>query len=314
MSVVFSFLAAVFPMLVYLYLIWRFDRYEREPTTLVLVNFLWGAVGAIILTTFLSSLIQLLLLNFILQLSISDFWDSVLFAPVIEELTKGFFLFIMVKNKKFDNITDGIVYGGAIGLGFGMTENFFYFITNSSSIYNWFLIVIIRTLFSAVMHCVTTGILGMILGYSKFKNGFKRTVLVIIGFFIAIVIHSLWNLFVSIDSLALIGFVYMLLVVGILIFIFNLSVYKEKQIIFSQLSEESKNGLIPAQHLGIITSNERHVPGWVDERIRKIYILSAVRLAFRKEQTIHSTGLDKKYHQTDIENLRESISNLLEKK
>jgi len=54
---------------------------------------------------------------------------AVLVAPLVEETTKGIYLFKTAKGFEIDNITDGLVYGGAIGLGFGMTENFFYFLS-----------------------------------------------------------------------------------------------------------------------------------------------------------------------------------------
>jgi len=51
-----------------------------------------------------------------------------------------------------------------------MTENFLYFITYQSSVSAWVTMVIVRTLFSAVMHCAATATLGAFLGYAKFKS------------------------------------------------------------------------------------------------------------------------------------------------
>ena len=116
-------------MLLYLVLIWKFDRYDREPFKLVFTNYLWGALGAIVLAILGSFLLTSIASIFIKEdLQLSRF-GAIVVAPVVEEITKGMFLLITIANRKFDNITDGIVYGGAIGLGFGMTENFLYFIT-----------------------------------------------------------------------------------------------------------------------------------------------------------------------------------------
>ena len=49
-----SAIAAALPVLVYLIVIWRLDRYEREPLWLVGLTFLYGAIGAIILGLVLS--------------------------------------------------------------------------------------------------------------------------------------------------------------------------------------------------------------------------------------------------------------------
>ena len=48
MLIISSILAAIIPMVAYLIIIWRFDRYDREPFKLVLTCYFWGAVGEII--------------------------------------------------------------------------------------------------------------------------------------------------------------------------------------------------------------------------------------------------------------------------
>ena len=308
-----SAIAAIIPMLTYLFLIWRFDRYDREPAGLILINYFWGALGAIILTLFLDSILDLLIAFLVSEGKHVEFLQASLSAPVIEEITKGFFLFLMVQNKKFDNITDGVVYGGAIGLGFGMTENFMYFIANSSSTGTWLFIVIVRTLFSAVMHCVATGTLGAFLGYAKFKKGFRKVLFALLGLLIAMIIHSAWNSFISFESTAWMGFIFMITTIIIFVIVFSLSIAGEKKIIFSELFEESQNGLIPTEHLSILNSPGRNRIGWVDESIRKIYISSAIRLAFGKMQYKNSHGINKNYYETEVDNLRKSIAILLGK-
>lgn len=313
MLIIFSVLAAIIPMLVYLFLIWRFDKYDREPVTLVLLNYFWGAFGAILLTLIFGSLVHLLISSFEIQRTTVDFLGSVISAPVIEEITKGFFLLIMIKNRNFDNITDGVVYGGAIGLGFGMTENLMYFIANSSSAGTWLFIVMVRTLFSAVMHCVATGTLGVFLAYAKYKKMNQKIIFGLLGLIIAMLIHAAWNTFVSLESTTWIGVVFMISAIFVFILVFILSVSAEKKIIYAELFEETQNGLIPLEHLHVINSSQRNKPGWVDEGIRKLYIASAITLAFKKMQHKNSSGMNKNYLETEIDKLRNSIAVLLGK-
>jgi RsiW-degrading membrane proteinase PrsW (M82 family) len=313
MIIFFSVIAAVIPMLTYLFLIWRFDRYDREPALLILVNYFWGAVGAIVLTLLFGSILDLLISLLLSEGNHTELIRGSLSAPIIEEITKGFFLLLMVQNKKFDNITDGIVYGGAIGLGFGMTENFMYFIAHSSSFQAWIFVVIIRTLFSAVMHCVATGTLGAFLGYAKFKKRIWKVIFALTGLIIAMVIHSVWNSFISFESFAWVGFAFMAVTIIIFIFVFNFSISSERKIIFSELQEETQNGLIPAEHLSILNSSKRNKFGWIDEGIRKVYVSSAIGLAFRKNQFKNSFGLNKNYYGAEVDNLRKIISVLLRK-
>lgn len=313
MLIIFSVFAAIIPMITYLFVIWKFDRYDREPIGLVLINYFWGAIGAIILVLVLNGMIHFFILNFFFDKDTLDFWGSIISAPIIEEIIKGFFLLIMVQNKKFDNITDGIVYGGAIGLGFGMTENLLYFISNCNSPTSWIYVVIIRTLFSAVMHCIATATFGAFLGFAKFKKRFMKILFAIVGLLIAMIIHSAWNSFVSFESTVMLGLIFMTITILIFILVFTLSISSERKIIFSELFEETQNDLIPAKHLGILNTSQRNQPGWVDESIRKIYISSAIRLAFKKIQLRNSSGINKIYYKTEIDNLRKAIAILLGK-
>lgn len=311
MLIVFSAVAAIVPMLVYMLFIWRFDRYDREPLKLVVINYLWGALGAIIL-----ALIGSIILTTLLSLHIKDpdyisIAGAILIAPVVEEITKGSFLLITVTNKKFDNITDGIVYGGAIGLGFGMTENFFYFVTYGQNLSDLLILIIIRSLFSGVMHCVSTATFGVFLGMAKFKSSNKNLLYAITGLLIAMLIHSIWNSAVSFKSTTYLGFLFMIGSIMIFIFAYSVSIKKEKKIIFDELREESETGLIPESHLVILSSAGRDRKGWLDEKIRKTYIKAATTLAFRKIQLKNSNGASKHYYQMDVDNYRTFIANLL---
>ncbi len=311
MLIILSGLAAIIPMSLYLYLIWKMDKYDREPVKLVLANYLWGALGAVIL-----ALLGSLILTFFVQIFISDEFDidlfgSVIIAPFVEEITKGVFLLITITSRKFDNITDGIVYGGAIGLGFGMTENFFYFISNMDNVSDWISIVIVRTLFSGVMHLVATATLGAFLGLSKFMISPLRLVLGLIGLVIAMLIHSLWNFFVSFDETVFLGFIFMIVSVIIFVMVFKLSLSSERKMILKELYEEVELGLIPKFHLNLLSSPERDKTGWIDEKIRIQYIKYATALAFRKKQMRLSKGSSKMFYQAEIDNYKTQISNLL---
>ena len=311
MLIIFSALAAIIPMLLYLVLIWKFDRYDREPFKLVFTNYLWGALGAIVLALIGSFLLTSIASIFIKDdLQLSRF-GAIVVAPVVEEITKGLFLLITITTNKFDNITDGIVYGGAIGLGFGMTENFLYFITYGGLISSLIMLVIVRTLFSAVMHCVSTATLGAFLGSAKFKSAAIKTFYAFVGLITAMTIHSIWNFSLSYKTIAPIGFLFIFISIIIFISTFVISLRSERKIIFNELKEEIKNGLIPESHLLILSSSQRERKGWLDERIRKDYIKAATSLAFRKVQLKNSSGLSKQYYERDIENYRMFISSLL---
>lgn len=306
-----SALAAVLPMVVYLLIIWRFDRYDREPLGLVLKNYLWGALGAIFFAIIGSTILSAGLSSVITNKADLNNAETILIAPFVEEITKGIFLLITLSNKRFDNMTDGIVYGGAIGLGFGMTENFLYFIAYGHNLQEWLTIVIIRTLFSAVMHCVATATFGAFIGYAKFKGIAYKVTFPVIGLAIAMFIHFAWNFSVSFQSTALLGFVFMFFTVIIFAITFSVSVWSEKRIIYQELLSEAIDGLIPIEHLEALTSSKRNRFGWVDESIRKLYIRAATTLAFRKLELKNSSGSSREFYEKDVEYYRNFIQNLL---
>jgi len=305
MPVFFSFFAAVFPMLVYLLIIWKTDKYEREPMTFVLLHFVWGAFGAVAL-----GLVGNLMLGDIAGMKSGEetgFVQTIFFAPLSEEIAKGIFLLFTVTSKKFDNITDGLVYGGAIGLGFGMTENFTYFISYGDTLSNWIFIVVVRTAFSAVMHCISTATFGALLGLAKFSLNKFRSLFPVFGLLLAIFYHFLWNASVSFPNTFLYGFAFMILLILAFMGIFRLSLAHEKKIIIRELSEESRNQILPIEHVPIISSHLRLRKGWVDERIRKQYFRTAIKLAFAKMQSKKSDGYFHQQYLLEAENNRQTI-------
>ncbi len=306
-----SLIAAIVPMMLYLIIIWQLDFYNRKPFKLVFRFFTWGAVGSIVFAIIGSAIISESLSVIIKNPIKLNHLSTIVVAPYIEEITKGCFLFFTFSNKKVDFITDGLLYGGAIGLGFGMTENFFYFVTYGHSFSQWISIVVIRSLFSGVMHCVSTGTLGAFIGYSKLKSSNNRIFYIITGLTIAIVIHFAWNLSVSMETTTSIGFLFMLITILVFIFFYVLAINSEKEIIFNELYDEYKNGLIPFEHLIILNSGKRNKSGWVDESIRKSYISASTTLAFRKMELKNSSGSSKIFYSNDVEYYRQFIFNLL---
>ena len=188
MLILASLIAAVIPMTTYLLIIWRMDSYEREPLKMVLLHFFWGAIGAVFFGVILSIILSKQINSLVSDSAQLSFLQTILIAPFVEEITKGFLLLFTVMSVKFDNLTDGLVYGGAIGLGFGMTENFLYFIAYADTLTSWIGIVIIRSGFSAVMHCIATASFGAMLGVAKFSRGSKKILLPLAGLIVAMFI------------------------------------------------------------------------------------------------------------------------------
>jgi protease PrsW len=304
-----SLVFAIVPMGLYLWAVWVMDRYDREPIGLLLLNFAWGALGAVFFGIAFSVLASS-------ALATSQFHDAIFVAPITEEITKGIFLLWTVRDRRFDNITDGVVYGMAIGLGFGMTENFLYFL-GASTAGEWVFLVVVRTLFTALMHAMATGILGAFIGYTKFGAPSVRIPLRVLGLLLAIFMHFFWNFSVSINNPAAagLGLVFIVFSLVAIVIVMQLSLLAENKLIIRELSEEAEQGLIPALHLQYLPyTSKRKLLGWLPPTInKKEYIQLATRLAFRKYQSRNCSGNDREHYLDEIAQLRTSITSILER-
>jgi len=310
-----SLVAAVVPMFVYLLLIWWLDRNDREPFWLVFLNFFWGGTGAIFLGI-IGSLIFQIPLNEVIQefandnpSELMDLSGAVITAPLVEEFTKGIFLVMMSFNKRFDGVVDGVVYGGAIGLGFGMTENFLYFVTYGQTPMAWITIVVIRTLFSAVMHCLSQATFGAFIGYAKFRSNWVKIVAIPLGFAAAVFLHFAWNLTVSFVDTSIIGFGFLIMYFVAFFVVFQLAIRSEGITIRRELHEESQHGIIPQDHLNHLPFVlKRSKYGWCPQGVnQKDYVKTAVTLAIRKNQYKNSTGGRKSNYEKEVALLRYNI-------
>jgi len=302
-------------MVSYLAVIWRLDRYDREPIWLVSLNFIWGAFGATILGFVVGNLFERNFIDVIFNTQNKSTLSSLLTAPFIEELAKGVFLiFITAPHKDFDNMTDGIVYGAAIGLGFGMTENFLYFL-KIGTIKEWIIIVSMRSILSAVMHACSTAAFGAFIGYSKFQLGKNKNLLILAGLLTAMIIHFIWNFSVTVDSNKFIfigiGFIFIAVVIMVVLFQWSLSV--ESKLITKELMDESNRGLIPAEHINYLPyTHLRNSTDWFPDNSKRLrYIKIATTLTFRKQQYRKCSPSQKAFYEKEIEEFREEIGHIL---
>lgn len=301
-----SIAAAAIPMLAYTVLIWKMDKFEREPVSLILKSFLYGATIAVIFSLIGSTLVSFIFSFFNIYNDNKEFIDSVFIAPFVEEFCKGFLLFFLVYSHHFDDIVDGLVYGSAIGLGFGMTENFLYFFSETETFYGWILLVVIRSLFSAVMHGIATAFLGALIAIKKFSKRKTRIFYPFVGFLIAFSIHFLWNYTVSSEHSLIFSILFILLIIIFYIIIFKFSLLNERKIILDELIDEARNGTISFELVAEI--NKFLKSNSLRKNFREIARI-AIQLAFRKHQIENSP--DKNLvndYQEEVKQLREKLT------
>lgn len=303
MSIIILALAAVagiVPMLTFITFIYWLDRYEREPWWLVALVFLWGAIGGAGFGCFCNS-VTIGQVDALLGAEAASWIGPVIVAPLVEEVTKIIPLFALVLMRQFDNATDGLIYGAATGLGFAMTENisYFYSVGTASGLGAMIVNIIVRTCFTALVHCAASASWGFCLGLVRYRHPALRWLVIPpVGYACAITIHAFWNGSAtytertgSLELQAAACGVILVLAFGMFV-LTQLSLFLEHRMIKTQLEAEATQGTIPAAHAAIIPYwLKRRQVGWLDMRIDKeAYVKAATLLAFRNHQAAHATG------------------------
>lgn len=321
-----SLFAAVGPALLYIYLVWWSDRYEREPGWLLATTFVWGAVPAILLSVLGVVLLRSPQAIFDTSLA-GSLVQASLVSPAIEEITKGAALvgvFIFVR-EEIDDLLDGIVYGALVGIGFGMTENFLYFLRAAwgDSQTGWLLVTGLRTVVFGLNHAFYSAILGLAIGYVALsRRRWLRWLGPILGLGVAICVHSLYNL-----SATLAAYRPVLLLLnallswgGILtiVYIMRLALQKEKGWLRTYLADEVPE-VLSVEGYRFAQNYAQHWGRWLAllkgkslQRARLEHALhhAATELAFRKHR-LDRLGAEAGPHvHHDIAKLRQRLIRL----
>jgi RsiW-degrading membrane proteinase PrsW (M82 family) len=281
-------------LLVVVAAVWWIDRYDREPLHLVAFVFLWGAsIAPLVSVAAVGALARIFGGSFI---GVGfDPIGSLFFGPVIEEIAKaaGPLLIVLLTNK-FDNPTDGVVYGTAVGLGFAVTENLYYAfgaISLRGEIDGILILVGGRTLLVAGIHALSSATFGGFLGYAVLSA--KKAVRlgsVSVGLVLAIALHAAWNMAVQYVGLlspagsfrGWLMFIPALYVVYAVILAAFLR--SEHRILKVELAEEVELMLAPAWIVDVIPYYRRRVRSdWWPSRVERTVIARLLtRVAFRK--------------------------------
>lgn len=197
------FLFAVTPPLFLAYLIYKLDRYEKEPVGVCLRVFFYGC-----LTVIPVIIIEPIVIAFINSL----FFQIFLGVALVEE----YFKFLVVKNyaykrESFNEPFDGIVYAVLASLGFALVENVGYVFGSAEEEQ---LFTAIARMFTAIpLHALAGVLMGYFLGKAKFDK-FNEKTLIVKGLLSAIILHTAYDYFLLQDNSNLVIFSFISLVVA----------------------------------------------------------------------------------------------------
>lgn len=175
MQIVLLLLAALVPVVILLWFIFKKDSTQPEPVRMLLKAFMYGMLSV--------------LLSFVFSMPTAEFFeleispetyssigeavaDAFLLAAIPEEVAKLIMLWLLLrKNPFFDEKFDGIVYAACIGLGFAGFENVMYLVEGLED-GSWLGTGISRALFSVPGHFLFAVCMGYY--YSLYHFGVSR--------------------------------------------------------------------------------------------------------------------------------------------
>ncbi|HEY0166407.1 MAG TPA: PrsW family intramembrane metalloprotease [Jatrophihabitans sp.] len=165
------------------------DRWEPEPSRLLLLAFLWGASVAIVI-------------SLVLELASSEVLGRglvlTLVGPAIEEAAKGAFLLVMLtgaRRREFDGVVDGLVYAGFAAVGFAFVEDIGYIAQSfSQGTETTIATVVMRLVMAPFAHPLFTSMIGLGVGLAVSRpRQSARWRYPLLGYLAAVTLHALWN-------------------------------------------------------------------------------------------------------------------------
>lgn len=181
------------PCVFWLLILRRQDRHEPEPWLRILLVFIAGA-----LSTYGVLWLRPELEIWLLGPGFPDetLWsvsaiDAYLVTALHEELWKGLaFVIIVLWHHDLDEPLDGLIYGGAAGLGFAAVENGYYQV-----FYREPETLVVRAFTATLCHVACTGVLGCALGMMRFSKPLAWPGWILGGVLAATFFHGTYDLF-----------------------------------------------------------------------------------------------------------------------
>jgi hypothetical protein len=231
----------------------------------------------------------------------ADMATAVVSAPLVEELAKGFalFVFFLWRREEFDNVLDGIIYAAMVGLGFAMTENILYYGTAlaTEGVGGSLVTFILRGVVSPFAHPLFTSMTGIGLGIARMaRHGSPLKFFApVLGLGMAMFLHFIWNFSASLGAMFFAAYILVMVpaflgVITIIIF----SLRKEGRVMREQLLPEMRSGLLSLREYAALCTVSGRIGGvlrafsgggWKLTRARMRLHDAASELAFHRWRT-----------------------------
>ena len=182
---------AVGPGIAIAVFIYHSNKFDREPSRLILKSFFLGGLAVFPTYYFEGVAEQVLGIQALQNENSPLFWPKTIFyaffgVALAEELCKFLFLKAFIfDDRAFNEPFDGIIYGGMIGCGFATVENIIYVLPQGQEV------GMVRMMTAVPGHAFFGIILGYFMGRAKFSINRARHL--IHGLVVVVILHGLYD-------------------------------------------------------------------------------------------------------------------------
>ena len=179
---------AVLPVIVLAWVVYRQDKYEKEPLGQLVKAFLFGALAILP-----ASMMERFLVWFTPPIPIlSGAYTGFVVAGCSEELCKLLMLMLAVwKSREFDEYMDGIVYASFVSLGFACFENIAY-VFGQDAFTDALVTGSVRAVLSVPGHFLFGVMMGYYFALAKFDQAHRGRYL-LLAFLIPMLMHGTFD-------------------------------------------------------------------------------------------------------------------------
>ena len=210
-----AFLGGIIPSLLWLWFWLKEDEEHPEPKLLIAIVFIMGMAAVVVV----------LPIQKFIQAQIGSHEGQLILWASVEEILKYLaVLIVLYKTNKANEPIDWPIYLITAALGFAALENALFLIkplsVNETTV--GLLTGGLRFLGSTLLHTITSGTIGIAMGISFYMQGYARRLFFLIGFIVAIALHSAFNFFIirndGNDFLKVFAFLWVVTVIVMLLF------------------------------------------------------------------------------------------------
>ena len=178
---------AIVPSLIYLVVLNALDRYEKEPWSILISCVAAGAVIAPVISVIVFALAGR---GAVLPPAFAPGLKPDALVGIVEELAIGVLLVVIVRTVRteFDDILDGVIYGAAIGAGFGAAESFLYALGGLELLTRG---TVAQLVIAGLNHAFYAAVIGAAIGLAQGFKGISRWTVVGLGIATAAFFHAL---------------------------------------------------------------------------------------------------------------------------